>query len=64
MERALAITVKGFNRRGQAMQVKANGWLARIFQHEIDHLDGVLYTDRATQVWKVDGQPSQVGPQE
>ncbi|MHB0967896.1 MAG: peptide deformylase [Bellilinea sp.] len=32
--------------------MKANGWLARIFQHEIDHLDGILYTDRATKVWK------------
>jgi peptide deformylase len=32
--------------------VKAEGWLARIFQHEIDHLDGVLYTDRASRVWK------------
>jgi peptide deformylase len=28
------------------MTVKAKGWLARIFQHEIDHLDGVLYIDK------------------
>ena len=28
------------------MKVKAKGWLARIFQHEIDHLDGVLFIDR------------------
>jgi peptide deformylase len=28
------------------------GWLARIFQHEIDHLDGVLYTDRAVEIWQ------------
>jgi len=34
------------------VKIKAQDWLARIFQHEIDHLDGVLYTDRATRVWK------------
>jgi peptide deformylase len=52
VERALAVTVKGLNRRGQPMRIKAKGWLARIFQHEIDHLDGIVYTNRATKVWK------------
>ena len=52
VERALAVTVKGQTRRGQAVKIKAQGWLARIFQHEIDHLDGVVFTDRATKVWK------------
>jgi peptide deformylase len=32
--------------------VKAKGWQARVFQHEIDHLDGRLYIDIATDVWK------------
>jgi peptide deformylase len=50
--RALAVTVKGQTRRGQPVKVKAKGWLARIFQHEIDHLNGVVFTDRATRVWK------------
>lgn len=31
---------------GQRFEVRASGWLARIFQHEYDHLDGVLYADR------------------
>ncbi|WP_167050819.1 peptide deformylase [Salinibacterium sp. ZJ77] len=31
---------------GNAFEVEATGWLARIFQHEFDHLDGVLYADR------------------
>lgn len=31
---------------GERFQVRASGWLARIFQHEYDHLDGVLYADR------------------
>ncbi len=52
VERSLEIVVRGQNRRGQPVKIKANGWLARIFQHEIDHLDGILYTDRATKVWK------------
>jgi peptide deformylase len=34
------------------MRVKAQGWLARIFQHEIDHINGVVFTDRATKVWQ------------
>jgi peptide deformylase len=41
-----AVVVKGVNREGHKVKIKADGWLARIFQHEIDHLDGVLYTDR------------------
>jgi peptide deformylase len=57
VERALEVTVKGQTRRGQPMKVKAKGWMARIFQHEIDHLDGVVFTDRATKVWKP--QPDQ-----
>lgn len=52
VERAVEITVKGQNRRGQPIRIKARGWLARIFQHEIDHLNGVLFTDRASRVWK------------
>lgn len=31
---------------GSAFEIEASGWLARIFQHEYDHLDGVLYSDR------------------
>jgi peptide deformylase len=48
-----AVTVKALNRRGRPIKIKAQGWLARIFQHEIDHLDGVLYIDRASKVWRV-----------
>jgi peptide deformylase len=55
--RSQAVTVKGQTRRGQPMRVKAKGWLARIFQHEIDHINGVVFTDRATKVWKP--QPEQ-----
>ncbi len=58
VERFEALTVKGFSRRGQPITIKAKGWLARIFQHEVDHLDGVIFVDRATRVWS--GQESQV----
>lgn len=54
VERAEEVTVKGLSRRGQPMKIKASGWLARIFQHEIDHLDGVLFTDLAEHVWKLE----------
>ncbi|MGZ6347572.1 MAG: peptide deformylase [Anaerolineales bacterium] len=52
VERALAVTVKGQTRHGQPFKIKAKGWLARIFQHEVDHINGVVFTDRATKVWR------------
>ncbi len=52
VERMEEVTVRGQNRLGKPVRIKASGWLARIFQHEIDHLDGVLFTDRATSVWR------------
>ncbi len=52
VERYSTVHVRGLNRRGQPMKVKAEGWLARIFQHEIDHVNGVVFPDRATRVWK------------
>jgi peptide deformylase len=60
VERPIEITVRGQNRRGQPMRVKAKDWLARIFMHEIDHLDGVLFTDRAERVWQL--QPGEAPP--
>lgn len=52
VERHSAILIKALNRHGKPTKVKAQGWLARIFQHEIDHLEGIVYPDRATRVWK------------
>ena len=46
------IVVKGLNRHGKPIKIKAKDWLARIFQHEIDHLNGILFTDRTDKVWK------------
>ncbi|HNS50765.1 MAG TPA: peptide deformylase [Anaerolineae bacterium] len=46
--RADQVTVKGTDEAGRPVRHKAEGYLARVFQHEMDHLDGILYTDRLT----------------
>jgi len=51
VERHESVQVKALNRHGNPVKLKVEGWMARIFQHEIDHLNGVLVTDRATEVW-------------
>ena len=56
VERPSAVTLKGMSRRGDPVRIKAAGWLARIFQHEVNHLDGVLFTDLAEKVWKLEEQ--------
>lgn len=43
-----AIHVEALDRMGRKQTLKLKGWDARIFQHEIDHLDGILFTDRLT----------------
>jgi peptide deformylase len=48
VERYETVVVKGLNRKGKEVRVKASGFTARAFQHELDHLDGVLFTDRLT----------------
>jgi peptide deformylase len=61
VERHEWVTVKGLDRHGKAFKKKAHGWLARIFQHEIDHLDGILFIDRATEVYRVEESPASEG---
>ena len=48
--RAAEIVVSGQNKMGKPVKVKAWGLLARIFQHEIDHLNGKLFIDRARHI--------------
>lgn len=52
VERAQVVTVSGQDQHGKKVKIRAQGWLARIFQHEIDHVNGVLYTDRTDQIWQ------------
>lgn len=53
VERATHVVVKAQDRNGKEIRIKAYDWLARIFQHEIDHLHGVLMTDKAEKVYKL-----------
>ncbi|MEP7200701.1 MAG: peptide deformylase [Chloroflexota bacterium] len=46
VERYAAVEVRALERSGKPIKIKAHGFLARVLQHEIDHLDGVLYLDR------------------
>jgi len=57
VERHRAITVEGLDREGQDMRIKAEGLLARVFQHEIDHCHGVLFIDHIEdpeKIWRVE----------
>lgn len=46
LRRADRAILKAQDAEGTPFEIEAEGWLARIFQHEYDHLDGVLYADR------------------
>lgn len=48
VERADSIRVRGLDRHGRKFRQRFDDWDARIFQHEIDHLNGVLYIDKLT----------------
>ena len=50
VERPETITVVYTNEKCERVKMKPNGYLARVFCHEIDHLDGILYTDKAKEV--------------
>ena len=51
VERATHVVVRAQDRNGDEVRIKAYDWLARIFQHEIDHLHGILMSDRAEAVY-------------
>ncbi len=53
VDRPTYVLLKAQDRNGKEIRIKAYDWLARIFLHEIDHLHGVLMTDRATQLYKL-----------
>jgi len=50
VKRAMTIDVKGLDRDGRPVRIRATEYLARVFQHEIDHLDGILFIDLADPV--------------
>jgi peptide deformylase len=62
VERPTAVTVKGMDRSGRRVRIKAQGFLARALQHEIDHLEGILFIDHITdpdKLWKVEPQEAE-----
>ncbi|RJQ52362.1 MAG: peptide deformylase [Nitrospiraceae bacterium] len=46
LKRAVKVCVKGLDREGKPVEIEAEGFLARALQHEIDHLNGILFVDR------------------
>src|SRR5215469_15819037 len=65
IRRAENVVVKGQDARGKEVRIRAEGWLARILQHEIDHLDGILFLDRLDRPEDLreltEGEPEEVG---
>ena len=57
VERSIDITVTFQDLDGKAQVMAANGWLARIVQHELDHLDGTFFVDRLTATDKLRVKP-------
>lgn len=53
VERPTRIVLGGFDKNGRPIKIKAWGLLARVFQHEMDHLNGVLFVDKAKDVHKL-----------
>ncbi len=53
VERAEKVKVKAQNIKGEYIEIEATGLLARIFQHETDHLDGKVFSDLATNLHEV-----------
>lgn len=54
------VTVRYLNRQGHKQRIKLDGWLARVFQHEIDHLDGVLFIDKAHKMYDIESDEAEV----
>ncbi|MDO8537227.1 MAG: peptide deformylase [bacterium] len=53
VERPDRVTLAGFDKGGKPVKIKAWGLLARVFQHEVDHLDGKLFIDRTKDIHTV-----------
>ncbi len=54
VKRHQKITCKFINKKGDSEKIDANGLFARVIQHEVDHLDGILFTDKAKKIQKIE----------
>ncbi|MCL0075798.1 peptide deformylase [Dehalococcoidia bacterium] len=64
IKRAVSVTAKGRDRHGKEVRLKAEDLLAQTLEHEIDHLNGVLYVDHLQEedrLYKVEGSESSAG---
>lgn len=64
IKRSVSITVKGLNRQGKAIRIKATGLMAQALEHELDHLDGVLFVDHVKSRDKLYKVEAGTGPEE
>jgi peptide deformylase len=62
VKRHAKVKVKALNRQGEKVMIKAGGLESIIFQHEIDHLDGILFIDKVSQPLPTLQDPSQPFP--
>jgi peptide deformylase len=53
VKRAVRVTIKAHDENGKKVERGASGLLAQIFQHEVDHLNGVLFIDKAKEIWEM-----------
>ncbi|MCL5012134.1 MAG: peptide deformylase [Patescibacteria group bacterium] len=53
VDRFYSITLSGVDKQNRPLSISARGLLARIMQHELDHLNGVLFTDHASNVQRI-----------
>lgn len=54
--RPKGVHIKALNEKGEKIKIQAKGWLSRVIQHELDHLDGVLFIDRAETIERESGE--------
>lgn len=53
VSRAVEVMIEAYNEKGEKFTMRADGLLAAIFQHEIDHLNGILFVDKAKDLRKI-----------
>ena len=53
VSRSIKASIQALNEKGEKIERGASGLLAQIFQHETDHLNGILFTDKAIEVWEM-----------
>jgi peptide deformylase len=61
VKRSLAVTVEAFNEKGEKFRLRANGLLARIIQHEFDHLEGKVFLDRLSDMSSIMSREEYMG---